>query len=126
MTHYENIEYASENGKKNILKYFDRIHDKLFTFNNIMIGGFFALSKINEVISIVNILFPVCNLIILIFIEYRMMELSRAESYIKETPIDEIESKLFSRYGTVTLLSLLAIITTFVVTFIFLYFLIWF
>lgn len=30
-----------ENGKEKILHYFDRIHNHLFTFNNLMIAGFF-------------------------------------------------------------------------------------
>jgi len=41
---FKEIDDAEEQGKKNILKYFDRLHDKLFTFNNIMIVGFFAIS----------------------------------------------------------------------------------
>jgi hypothetical protein len=31
---------TEEEGVKNILKYFDRIHDKLFTFNNVLIPPF--------------------------------------------------------------------------------------
>lgn len=31
------FEKMEQDGKRDILKYFDRIHDKLFTFNNILI-----------------------------------------------------------------------------------------
>lgn len=115
---------AEEQGKQNILKYFDRIHDKLFTFNNIMIVGFFTLSKIETDVNIRNILIPISNLIILVYIEYRMMELSRTEAYIKEIPINQLNKKLYSKYGVVTWLSLVSIITTTIVTSVFVYFLI--
>lgn len=42
---YSEFDNTTEQGKKNILKYFDRIHDKLFTFNNIMIAGFLLYQK---------------------------------------------------------------------------------
>ncbi|MBE0393065.1 hypothetical protein [Flavobacterium sp. PL002] len=79
----ENFERTEIEGGKNILKYFDRIHDKLFAFNNILIAGFFALSKIENSISVKTILIPIINLCFLVFIEYQMMEKSRFESSIK-------------------------------------------
>jgi len=115
---------TEEQGKKNILKYFDRIHDKLFTFNNIMIAGFFALSKLDNPINIKNILIPIGNLIIILYIEYRMMELSRTEASIKKIPVNELKQRLYSKYGKVTNLSLLSISTTAIVTIILLYYLI--
>ena len=118
---YKEIDDAEEQGKKNILKYFDRLHDKLFTFNNIMIVGFFAISKIDKNISINNILIPLFNLVFLIFIEYRMMELSRAESNIKKIPICDLPKKLYNKYNSVTLYSLGSIITTGFVTIIFIF-----
>ena len=36
----EQLEYDS---KRYVLKYFDRLHDKLFMFNTIFITGYFAL-----------------------------------------------------------------------------------
>ncbi|MBX9780857.1 MAG: hypothetical protein K2X26_10965 [Chitinophagaceae bacterium] len=35
-----------EDGLKNILKHFDRIHDKLFTFNNILIAATLHFPKL--------------------------------------------------------------------------------
>lgn len=116
---YSEFDNTTEQGKKNILKYFDRIHDKLFTFNNIMIAGFFALSKIETEISIKYILIPITNLIFLIYIEYRMMELSRIESNVKEIPFRDLQKKLYSKYGVVTRLSLISILTTTIVTVVF-------
>lgn len=111
-----------EEGLKNTLKHFDRIHDKLFTFNNILIAGYFALSKLEKSISLATILIPLANLAFLIWIEYRMMEKSRFESDISNKPLSEI-----NRYGKgivrTNYYSLLAIISTSVVTSFFLYYL---
>ena len=116
----ENIKQLEVEGIQNILKYFDRIHDKLFTFNNILIGGYFALSQIYDSFSIYEILIPLINLGILIFIEYQMMEKSRFEADIKNKTSREIEN-----YGTsinkTNLYSLLTILATTIVAVIFIY-----
>ena len=65
---------TEEEGLKNLLKHFDRIHDKLFTFNNILIAGYFALSKLENKISLSFIMLPIANFIILLFIEYKKGE----------------------------------------------------
>jgi hypothetical protein len=116
------LKRTEEDGVKNILKHFDRIHDKLFTFNNILIVGFFALSKIDNSIPVKTIFIPIINLIILIYIEYRMMEESRIESQI--TSIPDVDKKHKKSNDNTTRYSLLSIITTSIVTFLFLYFLI--
>ncbi|TGN27979.1 hypothetical protein [Empedobacter tilapiae] len=113
---FDKVEY---DGKRDILKYFDRIHDKLFTFNNILIVGFFTLSKFKENVSINTILFPICNLIFLIYIEYSMMEKSRFEASIKDKNLSEINEngkliKSTNKY------SLYIILSTLLVTLIFL------
>lgn len=41
----EQLEYDS---KRDVLKHFDRLHDKLFMFNTIFITGYFALCQINK------------------------------------------------------------------------------
>lgn len=112
-----------EEGLKNTLKHFDRIHDKLFTFNNILIAGYFALFKVYNTISVVSILIPIFNLGLLIFIEYRMMERSRFESRINQkTLVDVKEHGKLTR--NTNLFSFLSIITTTIVTVIFLYYLV--
>lgn len=111
-----------EEGLKNTLKHFDRIHDKLFTFNNILIAGFFTLAKFENEVSIATILIPIVNMVFLIWIEYRMMEKSRFESDITTKPLAEIH-----KYGKgiekTNLYSLLSILSTSAVTLFFLYFL---
>ena len=113
----DNFKRIEKEGNLFILRYFDRIHDKLFTFNNILIVGYFALSKLSNSISMFNILIPFINLGILIFIEYRMMEKSIFESKIKtKNDIDKYGGKI----NKTNLFSLLSIFTTLIVTLIFL------
>jgi len=119
----KNIKRTEEEGLKNILKYFDRIHDKLFMVNNILIAGFFALSKIESSTSVKTILIPITNMMFLIYIEYRMMEKSRYESEITKQPIEGFEEHGKSVTRT-NLYSLLTIFTTLTVTSFFLYYLI--
>lgn len=120
-----NFTRTEEEGLKNILKHFDRIHDKLFVFNNILIAGFFALAKIENPIPVKTIFIPILNLCFLIFIEYEMMEKSRFESSIKTQPFDKYVSH-GKRITRTNFYSLLSIITTFGVTAFFLYFLIYY
>jgi len=59
---FENFESTEHEGVRDILKYFDRIHDKLFTFNNILIAGYFAMSRFFDSFSIYMIIIPLVNL----------------------------------------------------------------
>ncbi|SJZ32047.1 hypothetical protein [Sediminibacterium ginsengisoli] len=112
-------EKQEEEGLKNTLKHFDRIHDKLFTFNNILIAGYFALSKLEKEISLSTILIPIANLMLLLFVEYRMMEKSRFESDIRKKPFADI-AKWGKSIGKTNMYSLLCILSTGIVTIIFL------
>jgi hypothetical protein len=116
----ENFKRSEIEGVQNILKYFDRIHDKLFTFNNILIGGYFALSQIYDSFSIYGIIIPLINLAILLFIEYRMMEKSRFEADVRNKTSEEIKKHGLSINKT-NLYSLFAILTTTVVVGVFIY-----
>jgi len=40
-----NLDEAAMKGKDNILKFFYRIHDKPFSFNNILIIGYFTRTR---------------------------------------------------------------------------------
>lgn len=116
----ENFARTEREGVQNILKYFDRIHDKLFMFNNILIAGYFALSQFFESFSIYGIIIPIINLGLLIIIEYRMMEKSRFESEITKKTGEEIEKNGLSINKT-TRYSLYSILSTTVVVVIFIY-----
>jgi hypothetical protein len=116
----DNFKRTEREGVQNILKYFDRIHDKLFTFNNILIAGYFALSQFFESFSVYGIIIPILNLGLLLIIEYRMMEKSRFESEIAKKSQEEIDKNGLSINKT-TRYSLYAIISTTVVVGIFIY-----
>jgi hypothetical protein len=111
-----------EEGLKNVLKHFDRIHDKLFSLNTMFIAGFFALIKISSNISTLTILIPVLNMLYLIWIEYRMMEKSRFESDIKSKTPSEIK-KWGKSISLNNWLSLLSIALTLIVAGYFIHFL---
>ena len=83
------INKIKEDAVKNILSHFNRINDKLFTFNNILIGGYFALSRIETDINIKIIMIPLLNLVFLILLEYLMMEKSRKEASVDELGLEE-------------------------------------
>jgi hypothetical protein len=110
---------TEEEGLKNLLKHFDRLHDKLFTFNNILIAGYFALAKLENNISVFTILIPITNLIILLFVEYRMMQKCRFEAQITTRPMSEIQ-KWGKGVSITNLYSLLTMISTSMVTIMFL------
>lgn len=112
---------TEEEGLKNVLKHFDRIHDKLFSINTMFIAGFFALIKISDNISTSTIMIPVINMIYLIWIEYRMMEKSRFESSIKSKTREEID-KWGKSISINNWLSLLSITLTLIVAAYFIYF----
>lgn len=75
----QDFEEIEKDGYNNTIKYFDRIHDKLFSFNNIMIGGYFFLATFENSISFTSIIVPLVNMIIIVLIDYRMMERSRVD-----------------------------------------------
>lgn len=117
---FENFKRTEHEGVRDILKYFDRIHDKLFTFNNILIAGYFALSRFFDAFSIYMIIVPLVNLGLLLFIEYRMMEKSRFESEITKKTPTEIEKHGLSINKT-TRYSLYSILSTTIVVLIFIF-----
>ena len=114
------MEKKAYDGTRDILKYFDRIHDKLFTFNNIMIVGFFTLSKLKNNVPIELIFVPLINLVILIYIEYKMMQKSRFEARILDVNFEEIP-KLGNMISKTNSYSLLSIFSTFVVPLFFIF-----
>ena len=117
---YQNFKRTEREGVQNILKYFDRIHDKLFTFNNILIAGYFALSQFFDSFSVYGIIIPILNLGLLLIIEYRMMEKSRFESQITQKTKEDIDKNGLSINKT-TRYSLYSIISTAIVVGIFMF-----
>lgn len=117
-----NFKKIEEEGLKNVLKYYDRIHDRLFSFNNILVVGFFAIAKIDPSIDIKNIFIPIANMVILIWIEFKMLNKSRVESQITLKSQTEVQNwgKSIQRTNQYSFLSILS---TSIVLAIFFYFL---
>lgn len=118
---YKTFEETEKKGRENILKYFDRIHDKLFTLNTILIGAYYYFSKVDIQMSILYIIIPLLNLFYFIYIEYFNMETSRIEADITKIDLSKIDKKLFSRSGKITRMSFYAIVSTSIVLLVLLY-----
>lgn len=69
-----------ENSLDQIQNTFDRIHDKVFNFNNVMIGAFLVLGTFPgdaPHVKLWTIIFPILNMVFMIYIDYRQMEIHR-------------------------------------------------
>ncbi len=106
----EKIERQVEHSINQIQNSFDRIHDKVFNFNNILIGVFMVLGTFpsdSPIIKLWTVCFPIANLIFLIWLEIRQMGIHRFASYQKEwTKIErEQYGKKISSQTSLSLLS---------------------
>lgn len=107
----ENAKSFEEKSIDAIYKYFDRIHDKLFSFNNILIGAFIAIYVYNNNFPITTVIFPMFNMVFLFYIEFRMMNIARKNSNI--TKLSKVErDKNSKRLTNTNRISLAAIFFT--------------
>ena len=100
---------------KKIGSTFDRIHDKLFAFNNILIAAFLGLSKYpadDPIFDLWSAFLPIANLIFLIVLEKTQMEIYRHQSLEMEWTQEERDKhgKMINKQN---LRSLVAILFTF-------------
>lgn len=103
-----------ENSLNQIQNTFDRIHDKVFNFNNILIGVYLVLGTFPEKLPILKLwtaVFPTFNLIYLIYIDLRQMEIHRFSSRELEWTSDE-RTEYGKKIRKQTNLSLIALITS--------------
>jgi len=108
----DKVENRVENSLNQIQVAFDRIHDKIFNFNNILIASYMVLGTFPSdypILPLWTVIFPITNLIYLIWIDIRQMEIHRFASTEMEwtTKEREIFGKKISRQ---TWLSLGAIV----------------
>ena len=114
-----NFKEQEKQGLRDILRYYDRIHDKLFSFNNMIIAGYFVIIAMpNSQTNPWWILLPIFNMLNLVFVDYEMMEKSRFESAIMSKSQKEIQNH-GKRISKTTWRSLFTIISTLIVTFVF-------
>jgi len=79
----DRAESRVENSLTQIQISFDRIHDKIFNFNNIMIAAYMVLGTFpseSPILRLWTVIFPIINLIYLIFIDVKQMEIHRFAS----------------------------------------------
>ena len=77
------VEDRSNDALNKIGSSFDRIHDKLFAFNNILLVAFLGLSKYptnDPIFSLWSVFLPISNLGCLIILEKMQMEIYRHAS----------------------------------------------
>ena len=94
-----------ERAKSEIVKYFDRIHDKLFAYQLFFLAGYISLIAIPSIsISVWWLLIPVFCVSRLIYIDWRMMEQNRKVANIKNLSLEQITKlnqgqNLINRYS---------------------------
>ncbi|HZX57837.1 MAG TPA: hypothetical protein VFE54_03895 [Mucilaginibacter sp.] len=115
-------ERIEENGIADTQKYFDRMHDKLFSLNNLIIAAYFALIAFRKDVPSWSLVIPTINTLLLLYVDYRMLLRARLQSNITN-----VDGKDRERYGAIqggtNLLSLLSIFSTVIVLVVFGYFL---
>ena len=111
----EKAEREGEEASKKIQSTFDRIHDKLFTVNGILVASYFGLGKFpteNPIISLWLALLPISVLIYLVFLEQQQMEIYRHASQRMNWNLDTDVAKYGRMINKQNLNSLFAIIVT--------------
>lgn len=112
----EKAEREGEEASRKIQSTFDRIHDKLFTVNGILVASFFGLGKFptdSPIVSLWLVLFPIFVLCYLIYLEQQQMEIYRHASQRMNWNFDKDVAKYGKMINRQNLKSLLAIIITF-------------
>lgn len=100
-----------EHSLNQIQNTFDRIHDKVFNFNNILIGAYLVLGTFPDnspKLKLWTVIFPILNLIFLIYIDFRQMEIHRFASNEQEWTNSE-RNEYGTRINKQTRLSLFAL-----------------
>ncbi|MFA6084626.1 hypothetical protein [Mucilaginibacter sp.] len=118
----QRFERMEETGIADTQKYFDRMHDKVFSLNNLLIAAYFALIAFRKDVPSWSLVIPTLNSVLLLFVDYRMLLRARLQANI--TKIGERDRE---RYGSIqtgtNLYSLLSIYSTIAVLLFFGYFL---
>jgi hypothetical protein len=117
----EQIERKEEKGIEETIKYFDRIHDKLFSVNSILIGGYLALIAFKQNVPRTILIIPMLNFFLLIIVDYMLMEKSRSEASYGKFTSDSVK-KYGKHINKINYLSLLSILLTVTETLFFTYY----
>ncbi|GAA3976577.1 hypothetical protein GCM10022210_29180 [Mucilaginibacter dorajii] len=115
-------ERIEESGIADTQKYFDRMHDKVFSLNNLLIAAYFALIAIRKDVPNWSLVIPSLNSVLLLYVDYRMLVRARIQGNITKVDAETREKYGSLQTGT-NLYSLLSIFSTLAVLLIFGYFL---
>lgn len=105
---FDKVDNRVENATSQIQNTFNRIHDKVFNFNNILIAAYIALGTFpsdSPKLRLWTVVFPIFNLIYMIVLDIRQMEIHRFAA--KEMEWTSIEREQYGqKINKQTLLSL--------------------
>jgi hypothetical protein len=100
--------------KDEVVRYLDRINDKLFTLNNLFIGAYFALIAIKPQAPKLVILIPLINSLIIGFVDWLLMESFRRMSHLMSMSMVQIDEET-KKMDAINLISFGTIVTTVIV-----------
>jgi len=113
---FKRFDNEAERAMGEIVKYFNRIHDKLFAYQLFFLAGYISLIAIPSIrISVWWLLIPVFCVGRLIYIDWKMMEQNRQRANIKNLNLVQIE-ELNKEQNSITLNSLEVILESFITT----------
>lgn len=111
---FDSVDRRVEHSVNQIQNSFDRIHDKIFNFNNILIGSFMVLGTFpseKPILKLWTVFFPIINLIFMICLEIRQMNIHRFVSNEKKFT-DKEREQYGKKVVSQTLYSLLSFVLT--------------
>ena len=93
----QRMDKVEEKAKDEIVKYFDRIHDKLFAYQLFFLAGYISLVAIPSIdVSPWLLIIPISCVARLIHLDWRMMEHNRILSDVKnqsKRQLDQLNEK---------------------------------
>jgi hypothetical protein len=115
----EKLEEKAEHSLHNIEKYFDRINDKLFSYQLFLLAGYISLVVLPKIsIHPLWLLIPFICVIRLILVDYKMMEYHRAFSKIMDLSAEQ-RKQIAEKSNKATLQSLEVILESLISTVVF-------
>ena len=113
---FNRFDNEEERAKGEVVKYFDRIHDKLFAYQLFFLAGYISLIAIPSIsISVWWLLIPVLGVGRLIHIDWKMMEQNRKIANINQLTSTQIK-ELNEELRTININSLEVILESIVTT----------
>lgn len=117
----QRMDVVKEKAKDEVVKYFDRIHDKLFAYQLFFLAGYISLVAIPSIhVSPWLLIIPVFCVARLIHLDWRMMEHNRVLADLKNQNKQKLD-KLNEKQMWTNMQSLEVILESMVTTIIFIF-----